>query len=34
MIRLTGDGVILWDGVLHDRPSVPSAKPWLALHRS
>ena len=34
MIRLIGDGVILWDGVLHSQPAHPSAEPWLALHPS
>ena len=32
MIRLTGDGVILWDGDLRSEPAHPSAEPWLALH--
>ena len=32
MIRLTGDGVILWDGDLRSKPAHPSAEPWLALH--
>jgi len=31
MIRLSGDGVILWDGVLHSLPTHPSTEPWLAL---
>ena len=34
MIRVSGDGVILWDGVLHSRPAHPSAEPWLALQPS
>ena len=34
MIRVSGEGVILWDGVLHSRPAHPSAEPWLALQPS
>ena len=34
MIRLTGHGAILWDGLLHSQPAHPSAQPWLALNPS
>ena len=34
MIRITGHGAILWDGLLRSQPANPSAQPWLALHPS